>query len=383
MKDQTLLNISGREPQEQCGLLNPPIYSGSTVTYPDFAAYERRKENYLRGVVYGTVGTPTTNALAQTAADLEGGAGAVVCSSGLAAVSLALTAVVKAGDHVLMTDSVYGPGRTFCQEVLSRFGVETTFFDPMIGEEIADLMRPETTVVYLESPGTFTFEVQDVPAIAKAAHEKGALVLLDNTWSAGIYFKPFEHGVDLSIQAATKYQSGHGDLVIGWITAATEELFARVKTEVCHFGDIASPHDCWLTLRGMRSMAARLKVQQEAGLELAGWLQDHPKIKRILHPALPGCPGHEIWKRDFTGASSLFGILLDSRDEQAQNRMIEGMRYFRLGASWGGYQSLIMPAWLTRDVAPAPDDGLLIRLAVGLEHVDDLKQDLSEALDRI
>ena len=271
MKDETRLVHAGRDPQRDGGIVNPPVSRASTVLYPTLEAFAKRGEGNAkyRGVRYGAYGTANTLALADAVAELEGGAGAVVTSTGLSAVTLSLTALVGQGDHVLMTDSAYGPTRAFCDEVLTRFGVETTYYDPLIGADIAGLMRCNTRVVFTESPGSLTFEVQDVPAIAEAARQHGALVLLDNTWAAGLFFKPFNHGVDVSIQAATKYMAGHSDAVIGIITARTEELFRRIKDTTMAFGDIAAPDTSYLALRGLRSMAARLRQQEAAGLQVA------------------------------------------------------------------------------------------------------------------
>ncbi len=376
MKDATLLTTAGRDPQQQCGCVNAPVYRASTILFPTLKDWDTRSKSNHQDVVYGTMGTPTTFALADAAAKLEGGFGAVVCSSGLAAVSITLAALLAAGDHVLMTDSVYGPARRFCEQVLKRYGVETTFYDPMIGAGISELIRSNTKLVYLESPGTFTFEVQDVPAISKAAHDAGALAVIDNTWSGGLYFKPFEHGVDISIQAGTKYQAGHSDLVIGWAVARNQELFTLLKKEMHCYGDIAGPEECALTLRGMRTMGVRMEAQNKSALKVAAWLEKRPEVLGILHPALPGCPGHEIWKRDFTGSASLFGFILDTKEHEELEGFISGLRLCGLGASWGGYQSLVIPAWLSRNVRPAPGEGTLIRLHVGLEDVEDIKTDL-------
>ena len=294
MKDETRLVHAGRDPVRDGGVVNPPVSRASTVLYPTLEAFARRGEGdaRYRAVRYGAYGTANTLALADALAELEGGAGAVVTSTGLSAVTLALTTFMGTGDHLLMTDSAYQPTRAFCDDVLTRFGVETTYYDPLVGADIGSLMRPNTRVVFTESPGSLTFEVQDVPAIAEAAHSRGALLLLDNTWSAGLFFKPFDHGVDVSVQAATKYVAGHSDAVIGSITAATEALFRRIKDTTMAFGDIAAPDTSYLALRGLRSMASRLRQQQEAGLRIAGWLRDRPEVKRVLYPALPGDPGH-------------------------------------------------------------------------------------------
>lgn len=387
MKDETRLVHAGRDPQRDGGIVNPPVSRASTVLYPTLEAFARRGEGNAkyRGVRYGAYGTANTLALADAVAELEGGTGAVATSTGLSAVTLSLTALVGQGDHVLMTDATYGPTRAFCDEVLTRFGVETTYYDPLIGAGIARLMRPNTRLVFTESPGSLTFEVQDIPAIAEAAHQHGALALLDNTWAAGLFFKPFDHGIDVSIQAATKYIAGHADAVIGIITARTEELFRRIKDTTMAFGDIAAPDTSYLALRGLRSMAARLRQQEAAGLQVAEWLQGRPEVKRVLYPALPDDPGHAIWKRDFTGACSLFGVVLDTDDEAAVARMVDAYRYFRIGASWGGFESLVIPAYPAqlRTAAPWTESGFVLRYHVGLEAPEDLISDLEEGFQRL
>jgi cystathionine beta-lyase len=387
MKDETRLVHAGRDPQRDGGIVNPPVSRASTVLYPTLEAFARRGDGdaRYRAVRYGAYGAANTLALADAVAELEGGAGTVLTSTGLSAVTLALTAFTGQGDHVLMTDSAYGPTRAFCDEVLTRFGVETTYYDPLIGAHIAGLMRPNTRVVFTESPGSLTFEVQDISAIAAAAHRHGALLLLDNTWAAGLFFKPFDHGVDVSIQAATKYISGHSDAVIGAITASTEALFRRIKDTTMAFGDVAAPDTSYLALRGLRSMAARLRQHQSAGLQIAAWLQRRPEVKHVLYPALPDDPGHAIWKRDFTGACSLFSIVLHTSDEAAVARMVEHYRYFKIGASWGGFESLVMPAYPAqlRTATPWTNPGLVLRYHVGLEAPEDLMADLQEGFERL
>jgi cystathionine beta-lyase len=387
MKDDTLMVHVAREPERQHGVVNPPVYHASTILYPTLEAYSQRSAGDLRyrSVRYGAAGVPTTFALADAIAALEGGAGTVVTSSGLAAVTLALSAFVGHGDHILMVDSVYGPTREFCNTVLKRFGVDTTYYDPLIGGKIADLMQDNTRVVFTESPGSLTFEVQDIPAIAAVAHQREALVLMDNTWSTPLFFKPFTHGVDVSIQAATKYIAGHSDLVIGTITARTEALFRRVKDTTLTFGDIAGPDDCYMTLRGLRSMGARLQRQQASGLQVARWLQARPEVKRVLYPPLPEDPGHALWQRDFTGACSLFGVVLHSTSETAVARMVDGYRYFKIGSSWGGYESLVVPAYpaTLRTVVPWEETGFVLRYHIGLEDPEDLMTDLEEGFQRL
>jgi cystathionine beta-lyase len=385
-KNTDLVHL-GRDPMAQHGVVSIPVYHASTIVYPTIAAFKNRAagDRKYRGVRYGAYGTPTTFALADTVAQLEGGVGGVVTSSGLAAATMALTAFLNSGDHLLMVDSVYTPTREFCNSVLVRLGVETTYYDPLIGADIAGLIRSNTRVVFTESPGSLTFEVQDIPAIAAAAHQRDALILLDNTWATPLFFKPFAHGVDISIQAATKYIAGGSDLVIGIITAAEEKYFRQLKDTTLAFGEIAAPDDCYQALKGMRSMGARLKQQQAAALDVARWLQDRSEVKRVLYPALEGNPGHHLWQRDFTGASSLFGVLLHETSEEAVARMVDNYRYFKIGASWGGFESLVIPAdpAAYRTAPPWDESGYLLRYHIGLEDPQDLISDLTDGFKRL
>ena len=293
-------------------------------------------------------------------------------------------AFLKQGDHLLMTDNTYYPSIALCRDLLAPFGIETTFFDPMIGAGIADLIRPETKVVFLETPGSITFEVQDVPTIAAAAHDAGAVVMLDNTWSAGFYFKPFEKGVDVSVQAATKFIGGHSDLMLGTIVTR-ESHYLPIKSTVSAAGICTSPDDCYLGLRGLRSLSARLARHQESGLKIANWLKARPEVEAVLHPALPDCPGHDIWKRDFTGAPGLFGVVLKPCSKAAVSAMLDGMDIFALGYSWGGYESLIVPTYpeKIRNAYHWPYEGPSLRLHVGLEDADDLIADLEAGFRRL
>ena len=306
-------------------------------------------------------------------------------STGLAAITMALAAFVKAGDHILVTDSVYGPTRRYCDTILGRFGVATTYYDPHIGREIDGLMQPDTRVVFTESPGSLSFEVQDIPAIAEVAHQHNAIVLTDNTWGTPLFFKPFAHGVDVSIQAGTKYIGGHSDLVIGLITARSEELFRRIKDTANAFGDVAGPDVCYLALRGLRTMGVRLRHHQETGLKIARWMQARPEVKRVMYPPLPEDPGHRIWRRDFTGACSLFGVVFQTTSEKAIARMVDEYRFFKLGASWGGFESLVIPANVKagRTAAPWTEPGYVLRYHAGLEDPEDLLEDLESGFDRL
>lgn len=383
MKPETRLVHAGRDPDRNFGIVNPPVYRASTVLYPTLAEFDRRHERKYTGFTYGTHGTPTTFALTEALAELSGGYRSLVTASGLSAVTQALTAFLRQGDHVLLPDSVYGPTRAFGTTVLGRFGVDATFYDPLAGADVAGLFRPATRLVYLESPGSLTFEVQDVPAIAAAARARGALSVLDNTWATPLNFRAFDHGVDVEVQAATKYVGGHSDLLLGVITTRTEEQFRTVRDGTVAFGDCAAPDVCWEALRGFRTMAVRLRHQEASALRVARWLAARPEVLRVLHPALPDDPGHALWKRDFLGASSLFGVRLRASSDAAVAAMLDGLRLFRIGASFGGFESLVIPARPERTVRPGLEPGVLVRLHVGLEAVEDLLADLQAGLDRL
>ncbi|MEE8560238.1 MAG: cystathionine beta-lyase [Alphaproteobacteria bacterium] len=383
-KKDTLVTTVGRDPAKNFGIVNPPIYRASTVTFPTVAALEAATKDPFNHVYYGRHGTPTTFALEEAVASLEGGHRGIACASGLAAITVSLLAYLKAGDHLLMADSAYGPTRRVCDALLSRFGVETTYYDPLIGAGIKDLIRGNTRVVFTESPGSLTFEVQDVPAIAEAAHARGAVLILDNSWATPLYFEAFQHGVDISIQAATKYLVGHSDAMLG-VIVTSKEAFKKVRTAAAVVGACPGPDECYLALRGLRTLAVRLDRHQQAGLEIARWLKGRKEVARILHPAFAECPGHEIWKRDFTGASGVFGVILKDYPKRAVAAMLDGMELFAMGYSWGGYESLILPADLTnlRTAAKWRAEGPLIRIHAGLEGLDDLIRDLDLGFERL
>ena len=387
MKQDTKLIALGRAPVRAQGPVNLPVHRASTILSEHLDGYVHRFEgdNRYNNVTYGATGTQNSRALAEAVAAIEGGHRTVVTGSGLSAVTMAVSAMVDAGDHVLVPDSVYGPTRRFCAEILSRYGVESSFYDPAIGAGIVGSMRENTRLVYTEAPGSLTFEMQDVPAITKAAHERGALVAMDNTWATPIFFRPIEHGVDISIQAGTKYLAGHSDLVIGMITTATDEVFNTIADQTYAFGDVASPDDCFLALRGMRSLSVRLERQSASAMKAARWLESRSEVKRVLYPALESDPGHALWKRDFAGASSLFGLAMHTTDEAAIARMVNGLALFRIGSSWGGYESLVaynrMP--IARAVIPWTETPFLLRMHIGLEDPDDLIADLEAGLARL
>ena len=378
--DRTRLIHSGRDPSKQYGFVNPPVYRGSTVLYPTVASLESRNQEYT----YGRRGTPTVRALEHALAALEGGARTLLTPSGLSAVCTALMAFVRAGDHILVTDSVYRPARRFCDHVLARLGVETTYYDPLLGAGIAALLRDNTRLVYTESPGSQTFEVQDLPAIAEAAHQRDAFVLFDNTWATPLFFKPFDHGADVSIQAATKYVVGHADAMLGAITAnaRTADIVHAVHGDM---GVCPGPDDAYLGLRGMRTMAVRLDRHWASGVEMAEWLRSRPEVARVIHPALEGDAGHDLWKRDFQGASGLFSAVLKPCSMQAVADMLDGLELFGMGFSWGGFESLVVPFDPTdyRTATAWPGDGPALRFHIGLEDVDDLKADLDRGFQRL
>jgi cystathionine beta-lyase len=338
----------------------------------DFLAHRARYQ-------YGRRGTPTTEALELAIQELEGSqcAGVSLLPSGLAAISSAFLAVVHTGDHVLVTDSAYGPTRTFCDQVLTRLGVAVTYYDPLIGAEIGELMRPNTRLVYLESPGSLSFEMQDVPAIAKVTHGKDALVVMDNTWATPLYFRPLDHGVDLVIQAGTKYIGGHSDIMLGTVSANAATV-ARLKNTVRQTGQCEGPDDAYLGLRGLRTLAVRLERHQKSGLAVARWLEQRPEVLRLLHPALPSHPGHAIWKRDFSGASGLFSMVLKPVPQKAYYAFLDCLELFGIGASWGGYESLAIPFDCVplRTATRWQPGGPTVRFHIGLEAVDDLIADL-------
>ncbi len=382
MKDDTLLVTGGRQPKDHQGAVNPPIYRASTILYPNVEAFEAPRQ--LRGVYYGRGGVPTTFALEDAIAALEGAAGAVVTGSGKTAIAQALLAFLQAGDHLLMVDTAYAPTRQFCDRVLTRFGVETTYYDPLIGAGIDRLIRPDTKVVFLEAPGSLTFEMQDVPALARVAHARGLVVMLDNTWATPLYFKALQHGVDISIHAATKYIGGHSDLLMG-VASATEEHYPRLRRGMQDLGCYVSPDDCYLALRGLRTLAVRLERHQANALKLTAWLKGRPEVERVLYPALPDDPGHALWRRDFQGASGLFGFLLKPCPDEAWHALVEGLELFGLGASWGGYESLIMPNRPERYRTATHWDPAFpsLRIHAGLEDADDLIADLEAGFARL
>ncbi len=386
MKITTRLAQKGRKARSRPGTVNLPVARASTVTFATVAEMESVQQRFEADEMvptYGITNMPLRVAFEELMVELEGGHRAATFPSGLAAVAGAIMACTNAGDHMLVTDSVYAPARRFCQRVMSRYGVETTFYDPLIGAGIEALMRPNTRLVYVESPGSHTFEMQDIPAIAKVAHAHGAAVIHDNAWATGIFFRSFDHGADLVVQPATKYPAGHSDVLIGAVVAS-EAWWPRLRDVSRDMGQMASPDDLFLAIRGMRTLHARLRQHQESGLKIAQWLKTHPKVARVLYPALEDDPGHALWKRDYSGATGLFGVELAECSKDQLAAFLDGLEYFALGYSWGGFDSLVVPQNIAKSRSVRTwTGGLLIRLQIGLEDPEDLFNDLSRGLDRI
>ena len=383
----TRLSHAGRAGTRIHGFVNPPVLRGSTMLYP--SCEDRRAsgaQRLGRGPLYGTAGNPTHHALEDVVAEIEGGTHCQIVSTGLAAITAPLLAYLSAGDHVLVPDSVYGPARSFCDGFLTRMGVATDYYHPDIEPAaLAALIRPQTRVLYTESPGSHSFEVQDIPALAAVAHERGLTVMMDNTWGIRS-FQPFAHGVDVSIQALTKYVAGHSDVLLGSVTVASEADWERVRTTALVLGQYASPDDCWLALRGARTMGVRLDRQMQSGLRIGEWFAGRPEVARVLHPALPGAPGHALWRRDFTGAASLFGVEFQPRfTVRRVDAFIDALTLFGIGASWGGYESLALPTTghITRTAGSGGFAGPVARFHIGLEEPADLIADLEQAMERL
>jgi len=375
IKSDTRLVTSGRDPQAYHGFVNPPVYHASTLLYPTAEDQVAHRARYN----YGRRGTPTSEALENALREIDGDAcaGVALLPSGLAAISVALLATARAGDHVLVPDSVYRPTRNFCNGVFKRFGVETTYYDPLVGADIARLFKPNTRVVFVEAPGSQSLEMQDIPAIAKIAHERNAVVLMDNTWATPLYFRAFEKGVDLSIQAGTKYIGGHSDIMFGCVSANAATL-PPLKDTVYSMGLCVGPDDMYLALRGLRTLGVRLDRHYQSGLRVARWLEQRTEVLRVIHPALESDPGHEIWKRDFTGACGLFSVVFKPTSEQSVHAFLNELTLFGLGYSWGGFESLAILFDCTeyRTATKWAPGGPTVRLHIGLEDPDDLIADL-------
>jgi cystathionine beta-lyase len=376
MKKDTLLARTGRDPARYQGMVNTPVFRTSTVIFPDRETYEARGGDDYKKVRYGLSGTPTTFALEEAVAQMEGGHAAVALPSGLAALAVSLWAFLKSGDHLLLPDSVYSPTRTFCDRRLEPNGIQVEYYDPLIGAGITQLIRTNTRVVFCEAPGSLTFEMQDIPAIAAAAHARGIPVLADTTWGTPYFFRSFEKGVDVSIHAATKYIAGHSDVLMG-VVVTNEQHWLAVRRAVADYGYGVSPDDCYLALRGFRTIGVRMKQQMANALKVARWLQKHKQVSRVLYPALEGDPGHALWKRDFSGAASLFSFVL-AGSERGASAFINALEFFGIGSSWGGFESLAIVALIAphRTATKWDPGGPTIRLHIGLEDPDDLIADL-------
>jgi len=375
IKPDTRLVTSGRDPEAYYGFVNPPVYHASTLLYPSAEDQVAHRARYN----YGRRGTPTSEALENALREISGEAcaGVALLPSGLAAISAALLATTRAGDHVLVPDSVYRPTRNFCDGVFRRLGVETTYYDPVVGTGIANMFKPNTRVVFVEAPGSQSFEMQDIPAIARVAHENGAVVLMDNTWATPLYFRAFEKGVDIEIQAGTKYIGGHSDLMFGYASANAAAL-PSLKDTVYSMGLCVGPDDMYFALRGLRTLGVRLARHYQSGLQVARWLERRPEVSRVLHPALESDPGHGIWKRDFAGASGLFSVVLKPTSEQSVHTFLNELTLFGLGYSWGGFESLVILFDCTeyRTATKWAPGGPTIRFHIGLEDPEDLLADL-------
>ena len=370
------------DPRLGGGVVNPPVWRASTILYDNIADLKARGHATHDKLYYGRRGTPTVWALADALTQMEEGAeGTLLYPSGVAANSAGLLALLSPGDHLLMVDSAYEPTRAFCNAMLARLGVETTYYDPLVGAGIADLIRSETRLIFLESPGSLTFEVQDIPAITRIARARGVLTMLDNTWATPLLFPALAHGVDVTMMSLTKYVGGHSDAMMGSLTA-TKAVWPKLRSAAYQLGQSVSPDDCALMLRGLRTLEVRIQRQGENALAVANWLANRAEVGRVLHPALPDDPGHAIWSRDFSGTSGLFGFTLKGADEAARTRFIDSLAHFGIGFSWGGYESLVVPSdpQMIRTATRWADPDPLVRLSIGLEDPADLIADLERGL---
>ncbi len=384
-KLDTRLITAGRNKKWTQGLVNPPVSRASTIVFDTVAEKAHATENRAdKTLFYGRRGTNTSFAFQEAMVELEGGAGCALYPCGTAAISNAILSFVEQGDHILMVDAAYEPTRDFCDKILKKLGVETTYYDPMIGEGIRELIRPNTRLLFLESPCSITMEVQDVPTLASIAHEHDAIVMLDNTWAAGVNFSPFDHGVDISIQAATKYIVGHSDVMIG-TAVANEKYWPQLREQSYLMGQCTSPDDIYLAMRGLRTLGVRLKQHEQNSIKVAEWLAARPEVDHVRHPAFESCPGHEFYKRDFNGCNGLFSVVLNCGTTEALTALLDGMSHFSMGYSWGGFESLILANESIADLrtATTPDfAGPLLRLHIGLEDTTDLIADLDAGFER-
>jgi len=385
MKQDTKIVNAGRSAKWTQGVVNPSVTRASTVVFDTVAQMNEAVANrHKQTMVYGRRGTTTSFAFSDAMTELEGGAGCALYPSGTAAITNAILAFVKQGDHILMVDTAYEPTRDYCDKILSKIGVTTTYYDPLLGADIEALIQDNTRIIFLESPGSITMEVQDVPTISAVAHKHDCIVMLDNTWGAGINFKPFDYGVDVSIQAATKYIVGHSDVMLGTATAI-DKYWPQLRDYSYLMGQCTSPDDLYLALRGVRTIGVRLKQHQQSALKVANWLKDRPEVAKILHPAFESCPGHEFFKRDFNGSNGLFSFTLNCGNRAALTAFLDGLLHFKMGYSWGGFESLILGITNVNAIRSATNfdcEYPLIRLHIGLEDVDDLIADLTAGFER-
>lgn len=376
-RPETLLTHTGRQPEDHHGFVNTPVTRGSTVVFPSLDALQDPTVPYR----YGRTGNPSAQSVQVPITELEGAAGTVLTPSGLSAISTALLSYLNTGDDILVTDSAYQPTRNFCEGVLKRMGISTRYYDPRIGAGIGTLLQDNTKVVFVESPGSLTFEVQDIPAIAAAVAGRDITIIADNTWATPLYYRPLELGADVVVHAGTKMIGGHSDIMFGTVSANEKSLEALTATHRM-LGLCAAPDDCFLAARGLRTLSIRMKEHHTRALEIAAWLEEQEGVTTVLHPALPNHPDHDLFKRDFSGAGSLFSFVLEEAPRAAIAAMTDEMRLFSMGYSWGGYESLILPTKPHRTVAPWSDPGNVIRLHIGFEDILDLKSDLADGLER-
>jgi cystathionine beta-lyase len=384
---KTKLVTAGRSKKWTGGVVNPPIQRASTVVFDSVAEKNQATLNRTnKTLFYGRRGTHTHFAFQEAMVEIEGGAGCALYPCGAAAIANSILSFVQTGDHILMVDTCYEPTRDFCEKIMKKMGIETTYYDPTIGAGIRELIQPNTKVLFTESPGSITMEIQDIPTLAAIAHEHDIIVMLDNTWAAGVNFSPFEHGVDISIQAATKYIVGHSDVMLG-TAVANEKCWDQLREQSYLMGQCVSPDDAYSALRGLRTLDVRLRQHAESSLKIATWLAERPEVNQVRHPALASCPGHEFFQRDFTGGNGLFSFVLNTTCPAATTALLDGMQHFSMGYSWGGFESLILanePASFNalRTVAHPHFDGTLIRVHIGLEDSDDLIRDLDAGFAR-
>ena len=381
---QTLLTTTDYRPPEGFAAFPAAIHHASTVLFKDVAALRARNWQDKTSYTYGLHGTPTTFTLEARLAEIEGGSDCLLAPSGLAAIAMVDLALLKSGDDLLVPDNVYNPNRELANWLQKDFGISARFYDPLIGEAIAGLIQPNTKLVWVEAPGSVSMEVPDVPAICRAAKAKGVPVALDNTWAAGLAFRAFEHGVDIVMQALTKYHSGGSDVLMGAVITRDKALLRKLEMAHMRLGMGVSADDTYLVLRGLPTMKLRFDAHDAAARKIAGWLKARPEISAVLHPAFDDCPGHEVWKRDFTGAGGLFSVLFGPKYTEAQtDRFIDSLKLFKIGYSWGGANSLAVPYRIAQMRSRWDGAGQLVRLNIGLEDADDLIADLGQALTQL